>query len=129
MPFLGGGFYMKWLRVAWLAVCSAVGGWQGCLGCLVMGRVGGGHCLLDGGGRLVTAYRAGNRSASGILSGNMVNVQSSAMGKYARLFSGCLSLCRVQCCMNSGHFLSQLVCVSALHDMQYVFLGESQLQV
>jgi hypothetical protein len=48
--------------------------------------------LLLVSGILLTAYLWGNRSSNGILSGQVVSIQFSAVGKYTMEFSGWLLL-------------------------------------
>ena len=50
--------------------------------------------------------------------GLVVSVQSSSVGKYTMLFSGCLSSYIAHRLMNSRQVLSQLACVLDLHETQ-----------
>src|SRR5258707_1303551 len=69
-------------------------------------------------GRLFTVKCLGNCESSGTLSGRVVSIQFSSVGKNGSLFSGNFSSYNSHLCINSGHFLSQAACMLALHDAQ-----------
>lgn len=109
-----------WCSVDWLAEVRGAAH-LGCLlmflGAVVRGlRLGWLVCVVCMG-----AYLGGKRSWRGILLGRGISIHSSLVGKYGRLFSGKFSSSWVLLLRNSGHSLSQLACVSVLHDTQCSF--------
>ena len=73
-----------------------------------MGSVAWSLSRAGGGGRLTTTKCAGKRSLNGSLAGLITFIQGSFVGKYFKVFTGCVSLCSAHLFKNSGHCLSQL---------------------